>query len=113
MTPDFVTAQFFTLFSDKSDIKKLATDAMFKLEHGVEDKAKQKKVIPGIAEIAEAQSSKKDDYMLNRIARNMFRVYVQLYYSRKCRNVERYTFIARTMYTQPGFVFLTLQNSKH
>ncbi len=47
---------------------------MYKLEHGAEDQAKMKKAIPGIAQIERMQAQYKDDYMLNKLARNKFRV---------------------------------------
>lgn len=40
----------FTL-SDKEDVKKMAVDAMFKLEHGVEDKQKSKEVLPTLEQL--------------------------------------------------------------
>ena len=62
------------LFSDKDTHKKLALDAMYQLEHGANDKTKMKKAMPALAEIEEKQSVNKDDYMLNKMARNIFRV---------------------------------------
>lgn len=63
-----------TFIADKNDVKKRATDAMFKLEHAVEDKAKIKKAVPGIAEITEIKQQWKDDYELNKSLRKKFRV---------------------------------------
>jgi len=37
--------------SDKEDAKKMAVDAMFKLEHGVEDKQKSKEVLPTLEQL--------------------------------------------------------------
>ena len=51
---------------------------MFKLEHGVNDKSKIKNRIPGLNELAELQSVKKDDYMINKLARKKFRVSISL-----------------------------------
>ena len=52
----------------------MATDAMFKLEHVANDQAKIKMSIPGISEITQLQKQKKDDYLLNSLARKKFRV---------------------------------------
>ena len=68
----------FLSFLERDTIKKLATDAMFKLEHGVNDKSKIKNRIPGLNELAELQSVKKDDYMINKLARKKFRVSISL-----------------------------------
>ena len=37
--------------SDKEDVKKMAVDAMFKLEHGVEDKQKSKEALPTLEQL--------------------------------------------------------------
>ena len=50
------------------------SDAMFKLEHGADDKAKLKAKVAGLGELEAAQSRWKDDDILNSQARNMFRV---------------------------------------
>lgn len=60
--------------TDKNDQKKMATDAMFKMEHGVEDKNKSKKAMPGISQLTAVREQWKDDYELNKIIRNQFRV---------------------------------------
>ena len=67
-------SKYDSICTDKSDIKKMATDAMFKLEHGSDDKAKLKTKLPGLVEIEGAQSRWRDDYELNLQARKMFRV---------------------------------------
>ena len=36
---------------DKEDVKKMAIDAMFKLEHGVQDQEKSKKALPTLAQL--------------------------------------------------------------
>ena len=36
---------------DKEDVKKMAVDAMFKLEHGVQDQQKSKKALPTLAQL--------------------------------------------------------------
>ena len=64
------------LLTDKSTQKKLALDAMYKLEHGVEDKVKVKQAIPGLGQLEQVQALKKDDYLLNKLARQKFRVRV-------------------------------------
>lgn len=43
--------------SDKEDAKKMAVDAMFKLEHGVEDKQKSKEVLPTLEQLKVINSS--------------------------------------------------------
>ncbi|KAI0230604.1 coiled-coil domain containing 130 [Lamellibrachia satsuma] len=58
---------------DKNTQKKMATDAMYMLEHGVDDKAKIKAALPGIAQIEQLQTAWKDDYSLNKQLRNTFR----------------------------------------
>ena len=59
---------------DRATHKKIELDAMYRLEHGTEDKAKLKAAVPGVAQIAEHQSTKKEDYLLNQLARQKFRV---------------------------------------
>lgn len=54
--------------------KKLVTDAMFRLEHSAEDQAKLKMTKPGIGQLSEIRESMKDDYHINRLARDKFRV---------------------------------------
>lgn len=58
---------------DRASQKKLATDAMYKLEHGFEDKGKSSAAFPGIIQIEKRQALYKDDYMLNKLARKKFR----------------------------------------
>lgn len=59
---------------DKNDQKKLATDAMFKLEHGTDDKAKSVKSTSVISQLQEASVDRyKDDYMANKLLRKTFR----------------------------------------
>lgn len=41
---------YFTMI-DKEDAKKMAVDAMFKLEHGVKDEQKSKEVLPTLEEL--------------------------------------------------------------
>lgn len=57
-------------------MKKLAADAMFKLEHGVEDKKKLQKAAPTLSELVDVQSGWHDDYMQNRMLRAKFRVII-------------------------------------
>lgn len=64
----------FAVSPDRDNQKKLATDAMFKLEHGVQDQGKAKETKSNLALIADAQSGWKDDFALNQLARNKFRV---------------------------------------
>lgn len=58
---------------DKATQKKLATDAMYKLEHGSDDVQKGKSIIPTIGQIADGRDQYKDDYIINKIAREKFR----------------------------------------
>jgi len=59
--------------TDKEDAKKMAVDAMFKLEHGVEDKQKSKEVLPTLEQLKEVQSIWNDDYAANQLLRKRFR----------------------------------------
>lgn len=58
---------------DKEIGKKMATDAMFKLEHDVEDKAKVKVVTPALAKLEQLQDRWRDDYTANQLLRKSFR----------------------------------------
>ncbi|RUS83082.1 hypothetical protein EGW08_009168 [Elysia chlorotica] len=58
---------------DKATQKKLATDPMYKLEHGSDDHQKGKDKISSLAELEEGRISMIDDYLLNRMARDKFR----------------------------------------
>ncbi|XP_063431017.1 probable splicing factor YJU2B [Mytilus trossulus] len=58
---------------DKATQKKLATDSMYKLEHGSDDKQRGKSVIKTIGQIADERNQYKDDYIINKIAREKFR----------------------------------------
>lgn len=58
---------------DKATQKKLATDSMYKLEHGSDDKQRGKSIIPTIGQIADERNQYKDDYIINKIAREKFR----------------------------------------
>ncbi|XP_078354041.1 coiled-coil domain-containing protein 130 homolog [Oculina patagonica] len=59
--------------TDKEDVKKMAVDAMFKLEHGVQDEQKSKEVLPTLEELKEVQSVWSDDYAANQLLRKRFR----------------------------------------
>lgn len=59
---------------EKSVSQKLATDAMFKLEHGEKDSAKSKKAAPIIDCLQDHRDRWKDDYSANRLLRDHFRV---------------------------------------
>lgn len=53
----------------------MASDAMYKLEHGVDDKVKSKELDPVIERLEEFQSSRwHDDYASNRALRDSMRV---------------------------------------
>jgi len=58
---------------DKATQKKLFADAMYKLEHGGEDAAKLKQAKPAIAHIQVINERAKDDYLINKLARQQFR----------------------------------------
>ncbi|UYV73011.1 CCDC130 [Cordylochernes scorpioides] len=58
---------------DKEVSNRLCQDAMFQLEHGVEDKSVLKSAAPAIAEISEIQERMRDDYSLNQLLRKQFR----------------------------------------
>ncbi|KAK3089279.1 hypothetical protein FSP39_002299 [Pinctada imbricata] len=58
---------------DKATQKKMATDAMFKLEHGSDDKKKGKTTVASLGEMEERRGQFKDDYLLNKLAREKFR----------------------------------------
>lgn len=66
---------------DRSSQKKLATDAMFKLEHGFEDQKKVKAALPTIHALEEVKATMKDDYVLNKLARKQFRVRLCLFFN--------------------------------
>ena len=59
---------------DKAVSRKLASDAMFKLEHGAADTAKAKDSRPTIARLQAHQEVWKDDYAANRHLRDLMRV---------------------------------------
>ena len=59
---------------DRETHKKIEQDAMYRLEHGSDDKNKLKSAIPGIKQIQALQMDKKNDYLLNKLARRKFRV---------------------------------------
>lgn len=58
---------------DKEIGKKMATDAMFKLEHDVDDKGKVKVVTPALARLEHLQDRWRDDYSSNQLLRKSFR----------------------------------------
>ena len=59
---------------DKLVGRKLADDAMYKLEHQTKDKDKSADAAPRIGRISQIQDRVKDDYLANRILRDQFRV---------------------------------------
>ena len=69
-----VEVNFYFFILDKEVSKKLALDSMYRLEHGVEDKTKQKSIIPSLIQLEEYKEKWKDDYMLNKALRQQFRV---------------------------------------
>jgi len=58
---------------DKETSQKLASDAMFKLEHGVDDQKKSNSVAPSLAKLEDLQTRWRDDYSSNKIIRQQFR----------------------------------------
>jgi len=55
-------------------IKKMATDAMFKLEHVSDDTKKGTKALSSLSSLEERREEWRDDYELNKLARSKFRV---------------------------------------
>jgi len=47
---------------------------MYKLEHGTSDQSRGKSTAPAIARMVEMQAGRKDDFLLNQLARRQFRV---------------------------------------
>nr|CAG4649679.1 EOG090X0DK6 [Scapholeberis mucronata]SVE93879.1 EOG090X0DK6 [Scapholeberis mucronata] len=58
---------------EKSTTQKLATDAMFKLEHGEKDAMKSKNAAPVIDRLQDQRERWRDDYASNRLLRDQFR----------------------------------------
>lgn len=58
---------------DKSVGRKLADDAMYKLEHQNTDKSKIEEAAPRMYQISDIQDRVKDDYLANRMLRDKFR----------------------------------------
>jgi len=59
--------------TDHAVKKKLMSDPMFKLEHGKSDESKLKKSLPTLNDIQSIQEEKKDDYLMNKALRKIFR----------------------------------------
>ncbi|XP_074423171.1 LOW QUALITY PROTEIN: putative splicing factor YJU2B [Larus michahellis] len=59
--------------TEREEKEKLETDAMFRLEHGVADRAALQRAVPTLATLQEAQSAWKDDFALNSRLRRRFR----------------------------------------
>ena len=68
------TVLYLFFFVDKNLIKKMAIDPMFKLEHGSDDTVKGQKAKANLSIIESMRQDKKDDYLLNKLARHKFRV---------------------------------------
>ena len=60
---------------EKSDIKRLSVDPMFKLEHEANDKTKLVKLMPTLVELEDERLKWKDDFSLNSMLRNKLRVF--------------------------------------
>nr|CAG4647397.1 EOG090X0DK6 [Megafenestra aurita]SVE92651.1 EOG090X0DK6 [Megafenestra aurita] len=58
---------------EKSTSQKMATDAMFKLEHGEKDVMKSKTAAPVIDRLQDHRERWRDDYSSNRLLRDQFR----------------------------------------
>ncbi|XP_046327927.2 coiled-coil domain-containing protein 130 homolog [Haliotis rufescens] len=58
---------------DKATQKKLATDAMYKLEHGSDDHQRGRSVHHNLHHIEESREDWKEDYLLNKALREKFR----------------------------------------
>ena len=58
---------------DKSIGRKLADDAMFKLEHENKDKDKSGDAAPRISQLSQIQDRVKDDWLANKVLRDQFR----------------------------------------
>merc|ERR1719450_222001 len=58
---------------DKSIGRKLADDAMFKLEHERKDKDKSSDAAPRISQLSQIQDRVKDDWLANKMLRDQFR----------------------------------------
>lgn len=54
--------------------QKLEMDAMYQLEHGAKDQSKLQRALPTLQNIQEAQNAWKDDFVLNSLLRQKFRV---------------------------------------
>lgn len=61
------------LTTDHEQKKKLETDPMYKLEHGVGDQEKLKIAVPTLSNIQDMQSAWKDDFAINSMLRKKFR----------------------------------------
>ncbi|XP_038640486.1 coiled-coil domain-containing protein 130 homolog [Scyliorhinus canicula] len=61
------------LTTEHEEKKKLETDPMYKLEHGVGDQEKLKIAVPTLSNIQEMQSAWKDDFAINSMLRKKFR----------------------------------------
>lgn len=71
---------FLFYFPDRATHKKMATDAMFKLEHGSDDLKKGKAVVMTLNNLEGRREEWKDDYILNKLARQKFRVFWFIYF---------------------------------
>jgi hypothetical protein len=67
---------------DKAVGRKLADDAMYKLEHEKDDKGKSQDARPRIEHISYIQDRVKDDYLANRMLR--YRILNQYLYKIQC-----------------------------
>jgi len=60
--------------TDRDVKEKLMTNAMYKLEHGTQDKSKARKKAPTLTRLEEMRDTWKDDFALNQIVRKKFRM---------------------------------------
>ncbi|KAJ8283256.1 hypothetical protein COCON_G00021060 [Conger conger] len=61
------------LTTEHSEKEKLATDPMYKLDHGGRDQEKLRAALPSLAELQDMQSSWRNDFQLNSALRRKFR----------------------------------------
>ena len=69
----FAWPKLVSLFSDRDVKAKLISDAMFKLEHSIEDKQKARRAAPTINQIKHMRDEWSDDYAINQLLRKKFR----------------------------------------
>lgn len=71
---------FLLNIEEKSEIKRLQEDPMFKLEHDTDDKEKLVKLMPTLRDLEAKKSKWKDDFELNSLMRSNLRVRYRFYF---------------------------------